>query len=134
MLQTGGARRIALAPTALAVDSDRDRLMEVVVNLLSNALKFSPPGAPVEVSAAKQGGWVRVSVRDHGPGISDEFRGKIFQRFAREHGRQTPGSGLGLSISKAIIDGLGGHIGFESELGKGTTFFFELPIVPSTPR
>ena len=113
------------------VRADPQRLLQAILNLLSNAVKFSPPGARVSVSAVQADGWVRVAIRDRGPGIPQELRSRIFQRFARgeEPGPDVPekGSGLGLAISKAIIEGMGGRIGFETGGGAGTTFFFELP-------
>lgn len=126
-LAAEGGRRITLKTDAATVIADRDRLMEVVVNLISNALKFSPPDGTVDVSAAGRGGRVRVCVRDRGPGIPEEFRGRIFQRFARAAETKAKGTGLGLSISKGIIEGLGGDIGYETAPGQGTTFYFELP-------
>jgi len=118
------------APPSVTVQADADRLTQVLTNLLSNAAKFSPKGASVDVSIAPQGGKVRVSVRDRGPGLPEEFQRKIFQRFAQadtSDTRQKGGTGLGLSISKAIIDRLGGRVGFDTKLGEGTTFYFELP-------
>jgi CheY-like chemotaxis protein len=84
----------------------------------------------VDVHVKRQGLGVRVEVRDHGPGISEEFRGRIFQKFSQADSsdtRQKSGTGLGLNISRAIVERLGGRIGFETEYGKGTTFYFELP-------
>ena len=112
---------------------DPDRLAQVLANLISNAAKFSPPGAAVELSVERIAQRFRVSVRDHGPGIPDEFRGRIFQRFAQADAsstRQKGGTGLGLSISKAIIERMRGTIGFAPAEGGGTVFFFELPYLP----
>lgn len=123
---------IEVAPLAGSrVRADPQRLLQVVLNLLSNAVKVSPPGERVSVSAVQADGWVRVAVDDRGPGIPQDLRSRIFQRFARGEasGSDGPdkGSGLGLAISKAIIEGMGGRIGFETRGGAGTTFFFELP-------
>jgi PAS domain S-box-containing protein len=110
--------------------ADPDRLIQVLANLLSNAAKFSPPGERVLVRIARAEGYVGVSVTDRGPGIPEGFRDRIFQKFAQadtSDARAKGGTGLGLSISKAIIERLGGHIGFETESGKGTSFYFKLP-------
>jgi PAS domain S-box-containing protein len=114
----------------IRVNVDSDRLVQVVTNLLSNAMKFSPPGSVVEVHVLHAGASVRVEVRDRGPGIPEEFRNRIFQKFSQADSsdtRQKGGTGLGLNISRAIIERLGGSIGFSTEPGVGTTFFFELP-------
>ena len=113
------------------VDGDYDRLVQVLTNLLSNAAKFSPPGGEVVVSGRVEDGAVRVSVADHGPGIPDEFHDRIFGKFAQadsSDAREKGGTGLGLSITKAIVEKHGGTIEFDSEIGKGTTFHFLLPI------
>jgi len=129
---------------ALQVKVEADRLTQVVTNLLSNALKFSPTGGTVEVQVEKAGLGVRVEVRDHGPGIPEEFRTRIFQKFSQADSsdtRQKGGTGLGLNISRALVERMGGTIGFETRLGEGTTFFFELPLcaepaqeAPPAPR
>ncbi len=116
----------------LQVSADSDRLAQVLTNLLSNAIKFSPAGAVVDVSVIQDGRRARVTIRDRGPGIPEEFRGKIFQRFAQADSsdtRKNQGTGLGLSIAKAIIDRLSGKIGFENATGGGARFFFELPVL-----
>ncbi len=110
---------------------DAMRLQQVLSNLLSNAAKFSPPGEHVELSARLRDGQVRVSVRDRGPGISTDFRERVFQKFAQadsSDSRQQGGTGLGLAISKELMERMGGRIGFESEFGHGACFWFELPI------
>jgi signal transduction histidine kinase/HAMP domain-containing protein len=119
------------APGAVvAVDSDR--LLQVLTNLLSNASKFSPAGERVSVLAVRRDGKVRVEVADRGPGIPDDFRPHIFHRFSQADSsttRHKDGTGLGLSICKGIVERLGGEIGFVSQAGAGTTFYFELPEV-----
>jgi signal transduction histidine kinase len=115
---------------AVRVDVDSDGLLQVLTNLLSNAVKFSPTGGTVDVSLRRIEGRVRVEVRDWGPGIPDEFRSRIFQKFSQADSsdtRQKGGTGLGLNISKAIVERLGGTIGFETPSGAGTMFYFELP-------
>ena len=110
---------------------DGDRMIQVMLNLLSNAAKFSPRGSTVEVDAGIDDEQLCVSVSDRGEGIPDEFKGRIFQKFAQADGsdsRRKGGTGLGLSICKAILDKHRGQIGFESHSGKGTRFFFQLPL------
>ncbi|MBD2314730.1 PAS domain S-box protein [Desertifilum sp. FACHB-1129] len=115
----------------IQVNVDSTRLMQVMANLLSNAAKFSPLNDVVTVQIQAQlGEWVQVSVRDRGAGIPEAFRSQIFQKFAQadsSDSRQKGGTGLGLSISKAIIERLGGEIGFDTEVDRGTTFYFSLP-------
>ena len=114
----------------IRVEADADRLMQVVTNLLSNAAKFSPEGSTVLVEVGRHNGQVRVSVHDEGPGIPEEYQALIFEKFAQgdaSSSRQKEGTGLGLSISKAIVEMHGGRIGFETEVGQGATFYFDLP-------
>jgi PAS domain S-box-containing protein len=113
------------------VHVDTDRLLQVVTNLLSNAVKFSPRDGTVDVSVAVVDGRARVEVRDRGPGIPEEFRARIFQKFAQADSSDTRargGTGLGLNISRAIIERLHGTLGFTTGTGVGTTFAFELPL------
>jgi PAS domain S-box-containing protein len=120
--------RGALLP--VQVKADRKRLLQVMTNLLSNAAKFSPPGEPVEVTMEDHGAKVRVGVHDHGPGIPESFRGRIFARFAQADSsmtRQKGGTGLGLAICKRLIELMDGRIGFTDREGGGTVFYFELP-------
>jgi PAS domain S-box-containing protein len=119
-------------PENIRVMGDSDRLMQVLTNLLSNAAKFSPDGSDTELSMEQRDEIVRIKVSDHGSGIPVEFRGKIFGKFSQadtSNTRQIGGTGLGLNISRAIIDHHGGKIDFETELGKGTTFYFDLPLI-----
>jgi signal transduction histidine kinase len=117
-------------PQGLKVQADPDRLKQVVSNLLSNAIKFSPDGAEVLLTAEAQESKVRISVRDHGPGIPKEFRSRIFEKFAQADmsaSRPKTGSGLGLSIVKEIVHRLGGEITFADAPGDGTIFRVDLP-------
>jgi CheY-like chemotaxis protein len=126
------AIRIDLRPLdgAPVVKTDRDRLIQVLNNLLSNAVKFSPKQGEVQLSAAPaQNGGVRISVRDHGPGIPKECADRLFNKFFQVDAsstREKGGTGLGLHISKQIIEQMGGAIGFESNPGEGTTVWVEL--------
>jgi len=110
---------------------DAQRILQVMTNLLSNAVKFSPRETAVSVALSQPTPQrLRVEVRDRGPGISAEFQEKIFTLFAQgdaSDSRQKGGAGLGLAISKTLIEHMGGVIGFATNDGGGTTFFFELP-------
>ena len=117
--------------TPTYIETDANRIIQVLTNLMSNAAKFSKPGGTVEISVEKTPENVCVSVRDEGMGIAPEDQHKIFQRFAdmANSDRATKGgTGLGLSICKAIVEGLGGTIDFVSKEGRGTTFTFTLPV------
>lgn len=126
-----GVRFALKAPVPQAkLRADPEPLMQVLANLLSNAAKFSPAGEEVEIHAEATRRSVRVEVADRGPGVPEEFQGRLFQKFAQADSsstRQKDGTGLGLSISRAIIGRMGGSIGY-SAAGKGATFYFELPL------
>ena len=124
-------RVVLQAPDArLQVRLDSDRMIQVLTNLLSNAVKFSPPQSAVQVRLLRVAQGIRVEVADHGPGVPEEFRSRIFQKFSQADAsdtRQKGGTGLGLNISRVLVEKMGGHIGFSSKAGAGATFFFEMP-------
>ena len=122
--------RVELPADLPAVLADYNRLERIVINLLSNALKYSPSGAPVIVRAQQEAGMVRVSVTDEGPGIPPEEQPNLFQRYYRAQSTRTAeeGIGLGLYITKLLVEAHGGRVQAESEVGKGSTFSFTLPI------
>lgn len=116
---------------AVVAKVDGNRLCQVMANLLSNACKFSPSGGTVHVSLDRAGDVARISVADEGPGISPEFRARLFKRFEQEDGAHQhghAGTGLGLAISKAIVEAHGGSIALDSAAETGATFIVELPL------
>lgn len=115
------------------VSVDPVRLQQVLANLVSNAIKFSPDGGVVDIGLVPGDGWVRAQVQDTGPGIPVAFHPRIFQRFSQADAsdtRQRGGTGLGLAITRSLVERMGGRIGFVSMPGKGTTFHIDLPIAP----
>lgn len=126
-----GAELDALPPVFL----DPQRIIQVLSNLVGNALKFTPPGGRISLKAFAVGGTLRTEVSDTGLGIAEEDIPKLFQRFRQldmSATRAAEGTGLGLVITKSIVEAHGGEIGVESEIGKGTTFWFSLPLAPET--
>ncbi len=122
---------IVVEPLAhdITLEVDEGRFAQVMANLLSNAAKYSPAGGKITIAAKPLDGAVRISVSDEGPGIPEEFRPRIFGRFAQADGRKKGGTGLGLNIAKAIVEAHKGTIGFDTTDGQGTTFYFDLPTV-----
>jgi PAS domain S-box-containing protein len=125
----GVRMRLDAASATGEIRADPDWLAQILTNLLSNAIKFSPPGEEVVVTIEKHDGMARISVRDHGPGIPDSFKHRIFEKFAQadtadaRHG----GTGLGLSIVKQVVTRLGGRVDFGDAPGGGAIFHVELP-------
>jgi signal transduction histidine kinase/ActR/RegA family two-component response regulator len=123
-----------IAPAIPSIEADEERVLQVLENLIGNALKFTPPGGVVTVGArrAPEPGWVAFSVRDNGPGISPEHLPRVFDRFWQAQSSDRRGSGLGLAICKAIVEAHGGRIWVESEPGQGAIFLFTLPAASET--
>jgi two-component system, OmpR family, sensor histidine kinase KdpD len=111
------------------VRMDVDRITEVIVHLLDNAAKYSPPGTPIQITAELRNGEVVTSVADHGTGIDDMEKEMIFEKFYRGRSQRMiiQGTGMGLSIAKAIVELHGGRIGVTSQVGRGSLFYFSLP-------
>jgi signal transduction histidine kinase len=119
---------------ALALRGDTKRLSQLLDNLVSNAVKFTPSGGTVAVSLTRADGRAVIEVSDTGTGIAPEDQARLFERFYRtSNAANIPGTGLGLSIAKVIVEAHGGVIEVVSDLGSGTTFRVELPLVPTEP-
>ena len=117
----------------LSVRADATRFKQVLMNLLGNAIKFTPDGGKIELAAQRLGEVVRVEVRDSGPGIPPEEQQRIFEAFyrLRQPDKAPEGTGLGLAITRRLVELHGGHLGLESQPGLGSCFYFTLPIVPA---
>lgn len=124
-------------PARVPVRVNNQRLQQVLSNLISNAVKFSDPGSPVQMIALIQDQDVVVKVCDQGTGIPEEFRSRIFQKFAQADGtdtRRRGGTGLGLNICRELMTRMNGTIGYESVEGSGCTFYITLPLQPMDPN
>jgi PAS domain S-box-containing protein len=117
-------------PEDASIVCDRWRIVQVLSNLIGNAVKFSPEGGAVALRADVLGGDARFFVDDNGPGIESDRLPHVFERYWQAHETATKGTGLGLYICKGIVEAHGGRIGVESEVGRGSTFFFTLPLLP----
>jgi len=123
--QHGVSFKLGIVDSALKINVDAERLNQVMSNLLSNAAKFSPKGAVVEVMVKRQEGGVRISVADQGGGIPLDFQDKLFDKFTQCDSsdiREKGGTGLGMSIIKALTEKMGGEISYDTTEGKGSTF------------
>jgi PAS domain S-box-containing protein len=123
---------VDIAPDAAEVMGDRDKLVQVLTNYVSNAYKYSPEGASIRIEITRQDDHARVAVIDNGFGISQEAQEQLFTKFYRVDTSLTSaigGTGLGLSIVKQIIETMGGEVGVQSEEGVGSTFTFTVPLV-----
>lgn len=129
--QFGVKLMLVLPQDTVIVVGDYDRLTQVLTNLISNGIKFSPLNGEVTISARIDPNQVQIAVTDNGSGIPEAFQSKLFQKFAQADptlSRAHSGTGLGLNISKTIIERHGGSIFFKTKANEGTTFYFFLPI------
>ncbi|PTL82574.1 PAS domain S-box protein [Vitiosangium sp. GDMCC 1.1324] len=126
--------RTELAEALPLVMADRGRILQVFSNLLGNAVKFTPPGGHIRIGAERRDSEVCFSVSDTGKGIAPMHLSRLFDRFWQERPTDRRGAGLGLYIAKGIVEAHGGRIWAESTLGRGTTFFFTLPVAPGIER
>jgi histidine kinase len=127
-----------VAPGSLPpVFCDGDKLRQVLTNLIANAVKYSPAGGRIQVELKPRAGELDIAVRDEGLGIATADQRLIFEKFYRADAKMTrgvSGSGLGLYISRELVNRMGGTISVESELGKGSTFAVTLPLSPPVAR
>jgi len=137
MAKKKGARISQTVKTAREVRADRQQLQQILLNLLSNALKFSPDGSEVRVEVVDAGAWIGFRVSDVGPGIDDAMLGRLFTPFVQGESalvKRHQGTGLGLAITKRLVEQHGGTIEVQTHLGRGTTFSFTLPAVGPYPE
>jgi signal transduction histidine kinase len=127
-LSRGIELRNAWRDETICVLADSGRVLQVLSNLVGNALKFTPEGGIVEVRASVDGDWVTIDVEDSGPGLRPEDLSRLFDRFWQADTADRRGIGLGLSIARALVEAHGGRIWVESRPGLGSTFSFTLPL------
>jgi signal transduction histidine kinase len=132
LLDKHGQRLVVELPVAIpVVRADARRMVQVLVNLLSNASKYGPDEAEITIGAGVSQDWVRVTVSDRGPGVPPEQRGDLFRRFVYPNSQNNKthyGVGLGLSVVKAVVQAHNGQVGIEDRPGGGSTFWFTLPV------
>ncbi|AKH70219.1 PAS domain S-box [Spongiibacter sp. IMCC21906] len=124
-------------PAELYLNIDSDRMMQVLSNLMSNSAKFSYPNSTVTLCAVDKKDHIRVTVKDKGAGIPEEFQSRIFEKFTQaqhDNKREISGTGLGLYITKSIVEKHGGKLSFYSEPGKGSEFYIDIPYVTAEPE
>lgn len=131
--RAGVALEVDITGKLPEVSADSERIGQVLVNLVHNAIKFTPPGGTVTLSAVQEGNAIRASISDTGVGITADDLPRIFERFYKaDKSRSSGGTGLGLAIAKHIIEAHGGRVWAESTAGKGSTFYFTLPLEPQS--
>jgi signal transduction histidine kinase len=127
--EKGISLRVEECPPSLAVSADSERIMQVLSNIVGNALKFAARGGSVVLKCEPRGAEVIFSIADSGPGIAGEDLDRLFEKFWQRRDTDKRGVGLGLSIARGIVEAHGGRIWVESRIGDGSTFFFSLPAV-----
>lgn len=125
---------VHVEPDLPHLQGDEDRLLQVLDNLLTNALKFTPAGGEVEVRTSRADEGIRFEVRDRGPGISRENLPRVFEQFWTTRQGNPVGAGLGLAIARGIVEAQGGKMGVESVVGEGSTFWFVVPVAEPADR
>jgi signal transduction histidine kinase len=130
----GVTLRSEVLPGTPQVAIDVERIQLVLANLLGNAIRYGPPRGTVTVRARQTNGSLRLEVHDEGPGVPEEFRQAIFEKYVRVPGAPAGGAGLGLFISREVVRAHGGEIGVDCAPGKGTTFWFTVPITGGGTR
>lgn len=131
--ERGVGLRVEVGDGLPPVVADRERVLQVLANLVGNALKFTPEGGRITLGAVREGEAVRISVADTGPGIAPEHLPHVFDRYWKTRGGNRHGAGLGLAICKGIVEAHGGCIGVESVPAEGSTFAFTLPAADVGP-
>jgi two-component system, sensor histidine kinase and response regulator len=124
---------VTYPPKKIYIKADRNLLKRIIINLLSNAFKFTLEDKNIFITLYSEADWVRFEVRDEGPGIAEIYLDKVFEKFGQaeiQKEQPTAASGLGLAFCKLAVEAHSGHIGLKSEVGKGSTFWFEMPLSP----
>jgi signal transduction histidine kinase len=121
--------RVEEAPPTLAVSADSERIMQVLSNIVGNALKFVAPGGSIVLKCELKGAEAIFSIADSGPGIDGEDLDRLFEKFWQRRRTDKRGVGLGLAIARGIVEAHGGRIWVDSHIGDGSTFYFSLPAV-----